>query len=68
MKDIEHSVKDKKLGVWSVSDNTSNTKETNNIESKSISQIITDFINDLIDDIIKSIKKTIKREINKLFN
>lgn len=68
LKDIEHSVKDKKLGVWSVSDNTSNTKETNNIESKSISQIITDFINDLIDDIIKSIKKTIKREINKLFN
>lgn len=68
LKDIEHSVKNKKIGVWSVSDDTSYTKENTESEGKSISQIITDFINDLIDDIIKSIKKTIKKEINKLFN
>lgn len=68
LKDIEHSVKNKKIGVWSVSNDTSYTKENTESEGKSISQIITDFINDLIDDIIKSIKKTIKKEINKLFN
>lgn len=68
LKDIEKSVKDKKIGVWSVSDSASDTKETTKNRSKGISQIITDFINDLIDDIIKSVKKTIKKEINKLFN
>ena len=68
LKDIEHGVKNKKIGVWSVSNDTSYTKENTESEGKSISQIITDFINDLIDDIIKSIKKIIKKEINKLFN
>ena len=61
LKDIEHGVKNKKIGVWSVSNDTSYTKENTESEGKSISQIITDFINDLIDDIIKSIKKTIKK-------
>ena len=50
MKDIEHGVKNKKIGVWSVSNDTSYTKENTESEGKSISQIITDFINDLIDD------------------
>ena len=73
LKDIEATIKEKKIGVWSdnqtvSTDNNTSDNKSNTTDEKSLKQIITDFINDLIDDIVNSIKKAIKKELKKIFN